>query len=110
MSSFIFTDNSQIVEREKDAAIERALEIIGQRAERYAKKDCPVDTGRLRNSIIHQREGKETEIIGTNVEYAPYVEYGTSRNRHPQPFIRPAALNHSDEYKQIAESCLRGTM
>lgn len=44
--------------------------------ENDAKKNCPVDTGQLRQSITHEVEGN-TGVIGTNVEYAPYVEYGT---------------------------------
>ena len=81
-------------------ARERALEIIGGKAETYAKQLAPVDTGRLRNSITHQQYNEDTEIIGTNVEYAPYQEFGTSRMA-AQPFLRPAAENHSEEYKAI---------
>ena len=70
------TDNSKEILNATDAAIEKALEMIGIKAERYAKLDCPVDTGLLRNSISHAQE-KSTAYIGTNVEYAPYVELGT---------------------------------
>ena len=84
-----------------------ALESIGQEAEGYAKDDCPVDTGRLRNSISHAVEGDDV-YIGTNVEYAPYVEYGdyrhTTGKRH---FLRDAAVNHGDHYKAIAEAALK---
>lgn len=52
-------------------AIVRAFEICGGKAETYAKKLCPVDTGHLRNSITHRQQGTDTEVIGTNVEYAP---------------------------------------
>lgn len=41
-----------------------------------AKKNCPVDTGTLRRSITSEIHDKYGEV-GTNVEYAPYVEYGT---------------------------------
>ena len=54
----------------------RALEIVGGKAETYAKQLAPVDTGRLRNSITHQQLDEDTEVIGTNVEYAPYQELG----------------------------------
>ena len=84
------------------SAIARALEKIGLVAEGYAKRLCPVDTGRLRNSITHADDG-EAEYIGTNVEYAPYVELGTSRTR-AQPYLKPAVVNHSDEYKKIVEA------
>ena len=85
-----------------------ALESIGQEAEGYAKDDCPVDTGRLRNSISHAVEGDDV-YIGTNVEYAPYVEYGdyrhTTGKRH---FLRDAAANHGDHYKAIMDAALKG--
>ena len=93
------TDNSELIISEKDAAIIRALTIIGMKAEGYAKKLCPVDTGRLRNSISHATD-EDTAYIGTNVEYAPYVELGTSRMKE-RPFLKPAALDHVDEYKAI---------
>lgn len=89
------------------AAKARALEIIGGKAESYAKKICPVDTGRLRNSITHAQYDENTEVIGSNVEYAPYVELGTVK-QHPQPFLRPAAENHTIEYRNIVKSVMTG--
>ena len=103
----MFIDNTPTVITSKNAAVQKALEMIGLQAEAYAKIQAPVDTGRLRNSIMHMQQGSDTEIIATNVEYAPYQEFGTSRIP-PHPFIRPAAQNHSAEYKAIAEACLRG--
>ena len=39
------------------------------------QKSCPVDIGRLRNSITHSlNKGDKSVSIGTNVEYAIYVE------------------------------------
>lgn len=46
-------DNTDEVLRELEKAIKNGLEAIGITAEAYAKKDTPVDTGRLRNSIAH---------------------------------------------------------
>lgn len=85
----------------------RALEIIGGKAESYAKKLCPVDTGRLRNSITHAQFDENTEVIGTNVEYAPYVELGTHKQK-AQPYLRPAAENHTSEYKAIIKKVMSG--
>lgn len=88
------------------AAVSSALEKIGLMAEGYAKKKCPVDTGNLRNSITHQVDG-DAVYIGTNVEYAPYVELGTSRQK-AQPFLRPAASEHGAQYLQVLKKALGG--
>ena len=44
-----------------------------------AKRNAPVDTGRLRSSIVPEvRQGNPIEgIVGSNVDYAPYMELGT---------------------------------
>ena len=78
----------------------KVLEEWGLIAEAYASDYCPVDTGRLRASISHDTD-EDTMYIGTNVEYAPYVELGTSR-MDAQPYLRPAIENHMSEYEQIA--------
>ena len=83
-----------------------ALEIIGGMAESYAKKLCPVDTGRLRNSITHARYDENTEVIGSNVDYAPFVELGTHKMA-AKPFLRPAAEGHVSEYKAVIEQVMK---
>lgn len=100
-------DNALAIVNAIDQALARALEEVGLVAEGYAKKACPVDTGRLRNSITHQvRPSEKSVYIGTNVEYAPYVELSTSRTKG-QPFLRPAAADHEGTYKKIFESNLK---
>ena len=106
MSTVEFISNADEIINLKDSAIERALEAIGQQAEAYAKMKAPVDTGRLRGSITHTQEGKDTEIIATAVPYAPYQEYGTRRTK-AHPFFRPAVQDHINEYKKIAEEYLK---
>lgn len=87
--------------------IEAALTAIGMVAETHAKEECPVDTGRLRNSISHDTDlAANAAIIGSNVEYAAYVELGTSRMR-ARPYLRPACENHTDEYKSLVEAALK---
>ena len=99
-------NNAAQVESALNSAIAKALTMIGQQAEGYAKLMCPVDTGRLRNSITNAIDTEENAVyIGTNVEYAPYVELGTSR-RSPHPYLKPAASEHGDEYRAILKGCL----
>lgn len=52
-------------------------------------KSPAVDTGRLRQSIGVQKVGEGHYRVGTNVEYAPYLEFGT-RRMAARPFMRPA--------------------
>lgn len=66
---FEFEDNSGEVLKAFENAVQRGLEAIGETAEGYAKDDCPVDTGRLRNSITNEVRGEDV-YIGTDVEYA----------------------------------------
>ena len=99
-------NNAAQVEAAIDQAIARAITMIGQQAEGYAKLMCPVDTGRLRNSITNQIDLQENAVyIGTNVEYGLYVELGSS-SRSPHPYLKPAASEHGDEYRAILKSCL----
>lgn len=113
----------------------RALTIIGENLETFAKALCPVGTsestgikgyrgGTLRNSITYELRDDEV-WVGTNVEYAPYVELGTGPHFvpppdweqftaatthgikasyvHPRPFLRPAVEDHLDYFKDIME-------
>ena len=99
----VFTSYKKQVLSATDAAIARAAEIIGGMAESYAKGLAPVDTGNLRNSITHDvTDNGHTAVIGTNVEYAPYQELGAPNAHVPaHPFLRPAAENHTSEYREV---------
>lgn len=90
-----FEDNTDEVLFELGEAKGRILETIGQLAERYAKKLCPVGTvestgkkgyrgGTLRDSITHVVDG-DVLTVGTNVEYGPYVELGTGPHFEAPP-------------------------
>lgn len=46
--------------------------------EANVKVSTPVDTGRLRSSVASRIEPQMGEIF-TNVQYAPFVEYGTHK-------------------------------
>lgn len=93
--------------------------------ENKAKLTCPVKNNQLRASITHEVEGT-TGVIGTNVEYAPYVEYGTgiyaakgggsqtpwsyqdaegnwytTVGMRPQPFLEPALRSNIKDILQL---------
>lgn len=99
MGVWIENDNRDAFTSGINKAIASALEEMGQVAEGYAKRKCPVDTGNLRKKITHQVSGDKA-YIGTNVAYAAYVELGTSRQKE-QPYLRPAAADHASTYQNI---------
>ena len=68
-----YKDNSEQVLSAMENAIKNGLEAIGLTAEGHAKKETPVDTGRLKNSLSHTTDD-EAAYIGTNVEYAAFVQ------------------------------------
>ena len=93
-------DNSDTALSELEEKIEVGLEACGMMMETFAKGKCPVDTGRLRNSITHASNEPKSMSVGTNVEYGPYVEMGTSK-MGARPFIEPSVSDHLSQYKQI---------
>lgn len=77
--------------------------------ERDAKKNCPVDTGRLRGSIstdLSQINSYEASV-GTNVEYAVHVEYGTHK-QSAKPYLRPAYNQNVNKLAQELKQILGG--
>lgn len=110
-------DNHEKIVKAMNTAIAAGLEEIGLAAERFAKSLCPVDTGRLRNSITHALSSDVKEVyIGTNVPYAPYIELGVSTWNGQGPkkapkggyqMLRKAAGDHGDFYRKILEKHLK---
>ena len=103
MAQVLYQSNLGSVLKATDEQLARAATAIGLIAESHAKQLCPVDTGYLRNSITNATEDNgHTVVIGTSVEYAPYVELGTRRMK-ARPYLRPAIENHKDEYKAVIQ-------
>ena len=102
--------------------------------ERAAKEKCPVSTGELRSSISSTVEDFTGEV-GTPLEYAVYVEYGTglfaqggngrrdvpwkyqdakgewhsTSGQPPQPFLIPALNENREEIiEKLQEGILDG--
>lgn len=104
--SYTYKDNTDEVLSALEKAKKRGLEAIGLVAEGHAKKyETAIDTGRLRNSISHATDDKAA-YIGTNVEYAPYIELG-ARGKDGLHFLQKAASNHTDEYKRLMEDSMK---
>lgn len=62
---------------------------------RSARKNAPVDTGRLRASIVPEirvRDNLIMGIVGSNVKYAPYQEMGTSAFTPPMSALMRWAM------------------
>ncbi len=92
-----------------DRTVGKTAYEIGLIVEGYAKSLAPVLTGRLAGSVTTQAKGRGTDVeapatgedkiaapgsdkevlVGTAVDYGPYVEFGTARS-NAQPFLRPA--------------------
>lgn len=136
MSNFKLTNNSgKLLQAVREYRDEK-LEEIGQRAEDYAQRLTPVGTpestgiagyrgGTLQKSITH-KVVDDTVYVGSNVNYAPYVELGTgiyatdgngrkspwvwidknskahyTRGMEPKHMLKKSIANHLDEYKKI---------
>lgn len=96
------------VEEELKEKVFDWLDAIGLDAASTAASKAPVDTGRLKNSIDRAVVQEEQAVyIGTNVEYAPYQEFGTSRGIAGKHFLQFGATAHIDEYKQMLEQTLK---
>ena len=109
MSELIIDSHVGEVKNELAARIPTILEALGIEAEGNAVTEITdlgaVDTGRLRASITHATDDTSA-IIGTNVEYAPYVELGTYKMAS-RPFLRNAIESYADDYKRILEDGLK---
>ncbi len=70
----------------------KGLERGAKKIQKNAKYLAPVKTGHLRNSIKTKsqttQEGAEAQVY-TNLEYAPYVEFGTGQRGKESNIDRP---------------------
>lgn len=114
MLSAEVTRNGSIDPQAVERAVKKWLPAAGVTVEGQAKELAPVDTGRLRGSItwatakdrsypsaekdytpnradmVGAPREDHVAVVGTNVEYAEYMEYGTRFFRGGRPFLRPA--------------------
>lgn len=105
----IESDNTDKILKDAEMAIKKSLTEIGLIVEGDAKLKTPVDTGRLRNSFTNEVKMKEKAVyIGSNVEYAPYIEYGhrvgTSNSFYEgRHMLADAITGNQSEMKSIIE-------
>ena len=126
--NFKITDNNiSLVKQIEKQTLVKTLTAWGILAQGYATEYCPRDTGNLVGSIDYGIIPDELEMqVGTDVNYAPYVELGTgiyaedgdgrktpwvyqddeghwhrTSGMKAQPYLRPAIEKHIDQYKDI---------
>ncbi len=101
-------DHSKEVLAAVNGALKLCLDVIGDTCVGYAQDECPVDTGNLLNSINYISFEDDIEVyIGSEVEYAPKVEF---RDMHHEigkaHFLRDAGMNHAAHYTAIVAAAL----
>lgn len=102
-----FKSNKDAVLSEFQRKTKLALDLIGEAAEGFVKEQTPVDTGRLRNSIAHQTID-DTAYIGTNVEYAVWVELKDIEHKVGKAhFLRDGVTQNGKTYESIARQVLQ---
>lgn len=102
-----FKSNKDAVLTEFQRKTKLALDLIGEAAEGFVKDQTPVDTGRLRNSIAHQTV-EDTAYIGTNVEYAIWVELKDIEHKVGKAhFLRDGVTQNGKTYESIARQVLQ---
>ena len=136
VSISVENNKTEEVLEELKRKVSLALEGIGGEAEKYAKKGCPVDTGRLRNSITFAtktaqgspntggfttKDGGQPQQASAS-DYAKHaspeenavyvgtnVEYAAEQEYYGRKkhYLRNSVTMHNDEYKKIAENAFK---
>lgn len=125
-------DNSDKILQELDSKMPEVLNGIGNELYKsiysFMTEDKVVDTGRLRGSIsystpytnynnptlanttddfIKDAKEKDTVVYGSNVEYANYVNSGTSKQR-ARKFIQTGTYRAVPQIQKVVENILKG--
>lgn len=88
-------------------ALRNGVYKAGLKVESDAKQVVPVDSGALKGSIgTSSKDGGMTVAIGTNLEYAPYVELGTSKMR-AQPYLQPSLQKNKSNAQKLVTTEIR---
>ena len=90
-----------------DERIDEALNRGALQIEGDAKRGCPVQTGNLRASITSDLSKPLVKEVGSNVEYAEFVEYGT-RYKAARPFLNSAYEANINEILEDVKQAMLG--
>lgn len=104
----ISNDNREEWANEFRQRIITALVAVGEDGTDIAAENAPFDTGRLSSSISYAlTDDDKSVIIGTNVEYGPYQELGTSMYKG-HPYLVPMLNDNKDRFRAMIEKILEG--
>lgn len=96
---------SEGVERALRSAVFEGCTIVHESATRIV----PVRTGNLKGSLsvdVQSQPGAALGRVGTNVEYAPYVEFGTDR-MDARPYLRPALDENQERIRKKMQEAIK---
>lgn len=136
-NEFKFEDYSHRTKEELRAVSVQALTKVGLLIEAQAKTLATVATGNLRDSINHivkEYGGEVVAQVGTSVDYAFYVEFGTGEfavnglgrkggwvyrgpsgewfftwGQEPQPFIKPAFKRKRKQAQEVIANTFKSS-
>jgi HK97 gp10 family phage protein len=94
----VAVNNSDKVLEEITRMVSQAIREVADELVHEAQELAPVRTGELRDSI-HKEEIDELNVaVGSDKQYAGYVEYGTSKMA-AQPYLTPASISAREKLK-----------
>ena len=116
------------------ADVQGVVKKHGSQMHQSAMRKSPVDSGALKRSIVLDIDGKGLEAkVGSTMEYAPYIEYGTgiyatngagrktpwvyfnvklgrfvkTQGMRAQPFIRPSYYEQRNKFTSDLEKLMK---
>ena len=98
-------NKTETVEKDVSKLVKDTLHNIERDAKLNLTKNDSVKSGRLRGSITTNIISTYSGEVGTNVEYAEYVEYGT-RYQSAHPYFEPAVEKNEDKFNEELDNIL----
>ena len=94
----VAVNNTDKVLEEITRLVSQAIRETADELVNEAQALAPVRTGELRDSI-HKEEIDELNVaVGSDISYAPFLEYGTSRMA-ARSFLTPASISAREKLK-----------